>query len=154
MKTAEEILQTLTLEEKASLCQGASFWFTKEITEKGVPAIMMTDGPHGLRKQTGETDHLGINKSVPATCFPSSAAVCNSWDETLMRQIGAALGQECKQEQVAVLLGPGANLKRSPLCGRNFEYFPRIRISPPIWQKVISKACKARASAPASNTLR
>ena len=84
---------------------------------------MMTDGPHGLRKQTGETDHLGINKSVPATCFPSSAAVCNSWDETLMRQIGAALGQECKQEQVAVLLGPGANLKRSPLCGRNFEYF-------------------------------
>ena len=78
MKTAEEILQTLTLEEKASLCQGASFWFTKEITEKGVPAIMMTDGPHGLRKQTGETDHLGINKSVPATCFPSSAAVCNS----------------------------------------------------------------------------
>ena len=123
MKTAEEILQTLTLEEKASLCQGASFWFTKEITEKGVPAIMMTDGPHGLRKQTGETDHLGINKSVPATCFPSSAAVCNSWDETLMRQIGAALGQECKQEQVAVLLGPGANLKRSPLCGRNFEYF-------------------------------
>lgn len=123
MKTAEEILQTLTLEEKASLCQGASFLFTKEITEKGVPAIMMTDGPHGLRKQTGETDHLGINKSVPATCFPSSAAVCNSWDETLMRQIGAALGQECKQEQVAVLLGPGANLKRSPLCGRNFEYF-------------------------------
>ncbi len=123
MKTAEEILQTLTLEEKASLCQSASFWFTKEITEKGVPAIMMTDGPHGLRKQTGETDHLGINKSVPATCFPSSAAVCNSWDETLMRQIGAALGQECKQEQVAVLLGPGANLKRSPLCGRNFEYF-------------------------------
>ena len=123
MKTAEEILQTLTLEEKASLCQGASFWFTKEITEKGVPAIMMTDGPHGLRKQTGETDHLGINKSVPATCFPSSAAVCNSWDETLMRQIGAALGQECKQEQVAVLLGPGANLTRSPLCGRNFEYF-------------------------------
>lgn len=123
MKTAEEILQTLTLEEKASLCQGASFWFTKEITEKGVPAIMMTDGPHGLRKQTGETDHLGINKSVPATCFPSSAAVCNSWDETLMRQIGVALGQECKQEQVAVLLGPGANLKRSPLCGRNFEYF-------------------------------
>ena len=123
MKTAEEILQTLTLEEKASLCQGASFWFTKGIPEKGVPAIMMTDGPHGLRKQTGETDHLGINKSVPATCFPSSAAVCNSWDEGLMRQIGAALGEECKQEQVAVLLGPGANLKRSPLCGRNFEYF-------------------------------
>lgn len=123
MKSAEEILETLTLEEKAGLCQGASFWFTKEIPEKGVPAIMMTDGPHGLRKQTGETDHLGINKSVPSTCFPSSAAVCNSWDETLMYRIGEALGQECQQEKVSVLLGPGANMKRSPLCGRNFEYY-------------------------------
>ena len=123
MKTAEEILKTLTLEEKASLYQGASFWFTKAIPEKGVPAIMMTDGPHGLRKQTGETDHLGINKSVPSTCFPSSAAVCNSWDEELMYSIGQALGEECQQEEVSVLLGPGANLKRSPLCGRNFEYF-------------------------------
>lgn len=123
MRTAKEILETLTLEEKASLCQGASFWFTKEIPEKGVPAIMMTDGPHGLRKQTGETDNLGINKSVPSTCFPSSAAVCSSWDEELMYTIGQALGEECLQEQVSVLLGPGANLKRSPLCGRNFEYF-------------------------------
>lgn len=123
MKTAEEILKELTLEEKASLCQGASFWFTKDIPQKGIPGIMVTDGPHGLRKQTGETDHLGINKSVPSTCFPSSAAVCNSWDEALMYRIGAALGEECQQENVAVLLGPGANLKRSPLCGRNFEYF-------------------------------
>lgn len=123
MKTAQEILSTLTLEEKASLCQGASFWLTKAIPEKGVPAIMVADGPHGLRKQTGETDHLGINKSVPSTCFPSSAAVCNSWDEGLMYTIGSALGEECQQENVAVLLGPGANLKRSPLCGRNFEYF-------------------------------
>ena len=123
MKTAKEILATLTLEEKASLCQGASFWYTKAIPEKEVPAIMMTDGPHGLRKQTGETDHLGINKSVPSTCFPSSAAVCNSWDEELMYAIGQALGEECLQEQVSVLLGPGANNKRSPLCGRNFEYF-------------------------------
>lgn len=123
MKTAEQILQELTLEEKACLCQGASFWLTKELPEKGVPSIMMTDGPHGLRKQTGEIDHLGINKSVPATCFPSSAAVCNSWDQELMYRIGAALGEECQQENVAVLLGPGANLKRSPLCGRNFEYF-------------------------------
>ena len=123
MKTAKKILATLTLEEKASLCQGASFWYTKAIPEKEVPAIMMTDGPHGLRKQTGETDHLGINKSVPSTCFPSSAAVCNSWDEELMYAIGQALGEECLQEQVSVLLGPGANNKRSPLCGRNFEYF-------------------------------
>ena len=119
----QQIISQMTLEEKAALCQGRSSWFTRAVERLGVPEMMMSDGPHGLRKQTGETDHLGINKSVPATCFPSSAAVCNSWDETLMRQIGAALGQECKQEQVAVLLGPGANLKRSPLCGRNFEYF-------------------------------
>ena len=123
MKTAEEILMELSLEEKARLCQGASFWFTKDIPERGIPGIMVSDGPHGLRKQTGEADHLGINKSVPATCFPSSAAVCNSWDEELMYRIGVALGEECRQENVAVLLGPGANIKRSPLCGRNFEYF-------------------------------
>lgn len=123
MKTAEEILKTLTLEEKASLCQGASFWYTKAITEKDVPEIMMTDGPHGLRKQTGETDHLGVNKSVPATCFPSAAAIACSWDRELIEKIGQALGEECLQEQVSVLLGPGANIKRSPLCGRNFEYF-------------------------------
>lgn len=123
MKTAAEILGELSLEEKASLCQGASFWQTKEFPNKEIPAIMVSDGPHGLRKQTGETDHLGINKSVPSTCFPSSAAICNSWDETLIWRIGSALGEECQQEDVAVLLGPGANLKRSPLCGRNFEYF-------------------------------
>ena len=123
MKTIQEILKTLTLEEKASLCQGATFWTTKEIPEKGVPEIMMTDGPHGLRKQTGETDHLGANKSVLATCFPSAAAMACSWDRELIQRIGEALGEECLQEQVSVLLGPGANIKRSPLCGRNFEYF-------------------------------
>lgn len=123
MREVEEILKELTIEEKACLCQGASFWMTKEIKEKGVPEIMVTDGPHGLRKQTGETDHLGVNKSVPATCFPSSATVCNSWDTDLMQEIGEALGEECLKEQVSVLLGPGANIKRSPLCGRNFEYF-------------------------------
>lgn len=123
MREAEEILRVLTLEEKASLCQGASFWLTREIKEKGVPAVMVTDGPHGLRKQTGETDHLGVNKSVPATCFPSAAALCSSWDTGLVEKIGKALGEECLKEQVSVLLGPGANIKRSPLCGRNFEYF-------------------------------
>lgn len=123
MKKVEELVKSLTLEEKASLCQGASFWYTKEIEEKEIPGIMMTDGPHGLRKQTGETDHLGVNKSVPATCFPSAAAIANSWDRDLIREIGEALGEECLQEEVSVLLGPGANIKRSPLCGRNFEYF-------------------------------
>ncbi|MGN0432968.1 MAG: glycoside hydrolase family 3 C-terminal domain-containing protein [Bilifractor sp.] len=117
------ILQSLTLEEKASLCQGQSFWFTKALEAHGIESIMMTDGPHGLRKQTGETDHLGVNKSLPATCFPSSAAIANSWNTELIERIGTALGEECRKEQVSVLLGPGANIKRSPLCGRNFEYF-------------------------------
>lgn len=123
MKSVKELVESLTLEEKASLCQGADFWHTRDIEEKGIPGIMLTDGPHGLRKQTGETDHLGVNKSVPATCFPSAAALANSWDEELIREIGEALGEECLQEEVSVLLGPGANIKRSPLCGRNFEYF-------------------------------
>lgn len=123
MKEIDELLKELTLVEKASLCQGASFWMTKEVKEKGVPEIMVTDGPHGLRKQTGETDHLGVNKSVPATCFPSAAALCSSWDTELIEKVGEALGEECLKEQVSVLLGPGANIKRSPLCGRNFEYF-------------------------------
>lgn len=123
MQTIGEIMKTLTLEEKAALCQGASFWFTQDIPEKGIPAIMMTDGPHGLRKQTGETDHLGIHKSVPATCFPSAAAMACSWDRDLIQRVGEALGEECLEQQVSVLLGPGANIKRSPLCGRNFEYF-------------------------------
>lgn len=123
MKDVKEILKTLTLEEKASLCQGESFWLTKSLPQKGVPSIMMTDGPHGLRKQTGETDHLGVNKSEPATCFPSAAAIANSWDTALIYEIGQALGEECIGQGVSVLLGPGANIKRSPLCGRNFEYF-------------------------------
>lgn len=123
MKSIDEIMKTLTLEEKASLCQGATFWNTVEIPEKGIPSIMVTDGPHGLRKQTGEEDNLGLNDSVPATCFPSAAAICNSWNKELIHKIGEALGEECLQEEVSVLLGPGVNIKRSPLCGRNFEYF-------------------------------
>ena len=123
MNQVDEVIKTLTLEEKASLLQGASFWYTQDIPETGVPAIMMTDGPHGLRKQTGETDHLGIHMSVPATCFPSAAAMACSWDTELMERVGEALGEECLKEGVSVLLGPGVNIKRSPLCGRNFEYF-------------------------------
>lgn len=119
----EEILNNLTLEEKAALCQGATFWTTKAIPEKDIPAITVSDGPHGLRKQMGAADHMGVNISVPATCFPSSSAICNSWDETLIFRVGEALGEECLQEDISVLLGPGANIKRSPLCGRNFEYF-------------------------------
>jgi beta-glucosidase len=117
------ILGRLTLEEKASLCSGKDFWILKGVERLGLGPIMVTDGPHGLRKQAGAGDHLGINKSVPATCFPAACASSCSFDRELLGEIGAAMGEECLQEQVAVILGPGANIKRSPLCGRNFEYF-------------------------------
>ncbi|MBD8022684.1 glycoside hydrolase family 3 C-terminal domain-containing protein [Microbacterium gallinarum] len=115
-------VSALTLEEKASLTSGASFWYTKPIERAGVPAIMVTDGPHGLRKQRGGGDHLGIGDSVPATCFPPAVGLGSSWDVDLVRRVGEALGTETSIENVAVLLGPGINIKRSPLCGRNFEY--------------------------------
>jgi beta-glucosidase len=120
---AKEILAGMTPEEKAGLCSGSDFWHTKGVERLGLKGVMVTDGPHGLRKQAGDSDHLGINQSVPATCFPTAATTACSFDPELLRKIGAALGEECLQEEVAVLLGPGANIKRSPLCGRNFEYF-------------------------------
>ncbi|WP_194410467.1 glycoside hydrolase family 3 C-terminal domain-containing protein [Microbacterium cremeum] len=113
----------LTLEEKASLTSGASFWKTKPIERAGVPAIMVTDGPHGLRKQREGGDHLGLGDSVPATCFPPAVGLGSAWDADLVHRVGEALGTEASLENVAVLLGPGINIKRSPLCGRNFEYF-------------------------------
>lgn len=113
----------LTLEEKASLTSGASFWYTKPIDRVGLPAIMVTDGPHGLRKQREGGDHLGMGDSVPATCFPPAVGLGSSWDVDLIDRVGQALGVETSIEKVAVLLGPGINIKRSPLCGRNFEYF-------------------------------
>ena len=115
------LVNALTLEEKASLCSGADMWHTKRIDRLGVPAIMMADGPHGLRKQENPDTPLG--KSVPAVCFPTASALASSWDRELLYAVGAALGEACKQEGVSILLGPGCNLKRSPLCGRNFEYF-------------------------------
>ena len=113
----------LTLEEKASLTSGASFWWTKGVEHAGIPSVMLTDGPHGLRKQRGSADHLGIGDSVPATCFPPAVGLGSSWDTELAYRVGQALGVESSIEDVAVILGPGANIKRSPLCGRNFEYF-------------------------------
>ncbi len=113
----------LTLEEKASLTSGADFWTTKAIDRVGLRSIMMTDGPHGLRKQAGDTDHLGLAGSVPATCFPPAVGLAASWDTDLIERVGAAIGVEAAIEDVAVVLGPGINIKRSPLCGRNFEYF-------------------------------
>lgn len=120
---ARELVSQMTLEEKASLCSGKDFWTTKAVERLGVKSFMVTDGPHGLRKQAGDSDHLGINLSVPATCFPTAAATSCSFDRELMKEVGEAIGEECLAEDVAVILGPAANIKRSPLCGRNFEYF-------------------------------
>ncbi len=117
------IVSEMTLEEKAAACSGFDFWHTRGFERLGVPSVMMTDGPSGLRKQEDAVDHLGIAVSVPAVCFPSSAAVASSFDVELARELGEELGEECQAENVAMLLGPGVNIKRSPLCGRNFEYF-------------------------------
>lgn len=123
MKDIKSLVSQMTLEEKADLCSGKDFWNLKGIERLGIPSIMVTDGPHGLRKQNIGADHLGLFDSVPATCFPSAAGMASSWDRKLIQKVGVALGEECQAEDVAVLLGPGANIKRSPLCGRNFEYF-------------------------------
>ncbi len=119
----QELIGQMTLEEKASLLSGANFWHTKAVDRLGVPSMMMTDGPHGLRKQGGQEDHLGLNQSVPATCYPTASGLANTWDEALLEEMGRALGLEAASEGVSILLGPGVNIKRSPLCGRNFEYF-------------------------------
>jgi beta-glucosidase len=117
------VLADLSLEEKAALLGGSDFWHTQGNERAGIPAIMLTDGPHGLRKQAIAADHLGLSVSVPATCFPTASGLACSWDPVLLRRIGEALADECRAADVAVLLGPGVNMKRSPLCGRNFEYF-------------------------------
>ena len=119
---ASSLLAELTLEEKASLCLGSDFWHTAAVERLGIPAIMVSDGPHGLRKQPEEGDHVAISGSVPATCFPTACALGSSWDPQLVQRVGEALGREARAQAVAVVLGPGINIKRSPLCGRNFEY--------------------------------
>ncbi|MFP4017116.1 MAG: beta-glucosidase [Halanaerobiales bacterium] len=123
-KDIKQIISGMTLKEKAEICSGEGWWYTKEFKEHGIPAIMMTDGPHGLRKQRDDAsdDHLGINDSIEAICFPALSALASSWDRDLINKMGRALGEECQAENVSILLGPGANIKRSPLCGRNFEY--------------------------------
>ncbi|WP_339206154.1 glycoside hydrolase family 3 C-terminal domain-containing protein [Paenibacillus sp. FSL K6-3182] len=119
----QALIDQMTLEEKAGMCSGLDFWHLKGVERLHIPSVMVTDGPHGLRKQKGSSDHVGIFDSVPATCFPSAAGLAGSWDRELVGKVGVALGEECQAEDVAVLLGPGANIKRTPLCGRNFEYF-------------------------------
>lgn len=117
----------MTLEEKVSLCSGQNFWQTKDLSPDGLPALFMSDGSHGLRKQEIKTDGsgmdmMGIHDSLPATCFPTAVTSGSSWDESLMERIGAAIGEEARGYEVGLVLGPGVNIKRNPLCGRNFEY--------------------------------
>jgi beta-glucosidase len=119
----DRLLTELTLVEKAALTSGSSFWYTVPVERLGIPRIMVSDGPHGLRAQPGEGDHVGIGGSLPATCFPTASAVASAWNPQLLYRIGQALAQEARACNLSVILGPGINMKRSPLCGRNFEYF-------------------------------
>lgn len=119
----KKLVNELTLEEKASLCSGADFWHTKAIDRLNIPAAMVSDGPHGIRKQESLADHMGVAESIKAIGFPTASAMACSFDRDLLHKIGDALGEECVAEDLAVLLGPGINMKRSPICGRNFEYY-------------------------------
>ena len=119
----ESCIGRLGLLEKAALLSGGGAWKSRALPRRGLPALFFSDGPHGLRKQEGVGDHLGLNASLPATCFPTAATVANSWDTALAEEVGEALGSEARSQGVDILLGPGLNIKRSPLCGRNFEYF-------------------------------
>ena len=119
----KELVGKMTLEEKASICSGADFWHTEAVERLGIPASMVSDGPHGLRKQDDKADHLGINDSIKAVCFPAGCGTAASFNRELLSKMGEALGNECQAEGVSVILGPAVNIKRSPLCGRNFEYY-------------------------------
>ena len=123
MQSIQEILSLLTIKEKCDLGSGADTWHTKAVDHLNVPSILMHDGPHGLRKQPDPSDELGMNESVPATCFPTAAISACSFDRDLLHQLGAAIGKEALEQNIDLVLGPGVNIKRSPLCGRNFEYF-------------------------------
>lgn len=118
-----ELISKMTLEEKAGLCSGEDFWHTKGVERLGIPSVMVSDGPHGLRKQEDEADHLGINDSIKAVCFPAGCATASSFDRNLLEELGEIIGNECQAENISTILGPAMNIKRSPLCGRNFEYY-------------------------------
>ena len=123
MKDAKKHIAQMTLEEKASLCTGLNMWQTPGIERLGIPSIMMTNGPHGVQKQADDADFVGISNSLPATCFPPAVIQAATWNRDLIFQLGEALGEECRQEKVSILLGPGINIKRSPLGGRNYDYY-------------------------------
>lgn len=118
-----ELVSKLTLEEKASLTSGLDFWHTKPVERLGIPSVMVSDGPHGLRKQDDKADHLGVNESIKAVCFPAGCALASSFNKEMIEEMGSVIGKECQAEKLGVVLGPAVNIKRSPLCGRNFEYY-------------------------------
>ena len=122
-RDVKAIIKEMTLEEKAGMCSGKDFWHLKGVERLGIPEVMVSDGPHGLRKQAAEADHLGLNESIQAVCFPTACATACSFDRDLLEKMGERIGDECQAEDVSVILGPAVNIKRSPLCGRNFEYF-------------------------------
>ena len=123
MKQIQEIIRNMTLEEKVKLCSGATCWETESMEQHQIPSVFMADGPHGLRTQKGEADHLGINNSEKSTCFPTASASAASWNPRLLKEMGEAIAEEALYYGVDIVLGPGVNIKRNPLCGRNFEYF-------------------------------
>ena len=123
LEKIRELVAQMTLEEKAAMCSGADFWHTEAVERLGIPASMVSDGPHGLRKQDEKADHLGANESIKAVCFPAGCGTAASFNRELLTQMGEALGNECQAEGISVILGPAVNIKRSPLCGRNFEYY-------------------------------
>ena len=135
-KEIKKIVSEMTLEEKAGMCSGKDNWHLKSVERLGIPEVMVSDGPHGLRKQEDKTDHLGLNGSKRAVCFPAACASACSFDRGLLQELGEAIGEECQAEDVSIVLGPAVNIKRSPLCGRNFEFFRRSIFSLGIGQKL------------------
>ena len=119
----EKIINQMTLEEKAGMCSGLDFWHLKGVERLGIPSVMVSDGPHGLRKQDDKADHLGINDSIEAVCFPPAVLSACSFDRELLETLGETVGDEAQATDLSVVLGPAVNIKRSPLCGRNFEYY-------------------------------
>ena len=157
MQNPETQLSQLSLEEKARLCVGMNFWMTRDYPQYAIPSLFLSDGPHGLRKQDVEkSDHLGINESHPSVCYPTASAAACTWDRDLLRRMGRALGREAAQSGVDMLLGPGINIKRSPLCGRNFEYYsedPCCTAWPESWPRPWSRAFNPPRWPPASSIL-
>ena len=150
----KQVIAEMTLEEKCSLLSGRDFWNLKSIDRLGIESVMVSDGPHGLRKQAAAGDHLGINDSIPAVCFPTASASAASFDREALYKIGEGVGEACQAENLSVILGPGVNIKRSPLCGRNFEYFSEDPYWQANWRQIWSKVYKAKISAHRSNILR